>query len=586
MLLGEDAQDGTAEELEEILARPRADVIAECERTVIGQDTAVEEVVDLIYACLQRMRMRAEGTDELDLPRACAFMLMGTTASGKSFIMKVVSHVMGLKLVTIDCTGITGAGWAGDSVSSELRRVAHELDGAGPAPVLAFWDEADKLVRSQKGEMRGFDAQSNLLKLLDGGRMVLEPEQPGQHEIELDTSRVLNVFAGAFMGIEDIVRRRLLSQKVSVAGTRMVPGLLDAKDLYAKAGLEDLISWGFMPELVGRFGAVVSVPALSVASLEKIVKGTPRSLECRVSNLLGPARSFAIDDAAASLIAHEAAASGLGARRIDQMANRFAAEALARLQVPEKENRAILGVGADGRLALSFDRTELPKDAAAEDLPDAQLDAAAAPAAGEAAPGRAKSRFAPDGRLMHAVDAAVAGARWSDAVASREGIELMSSRLARYERWHLQDARSVRAAELLISAVTGYLSLGHRGEMSLGETCAYIRFSDIALKDGASYLDVLFFGRVETSGIRGLEERAENDPAVATPDTVAALSAYRRYLAEPASVRKEAARLATARALAATRSEDEAAWLRSDINGVALALDRDMPSFKGMPLIF
>ena len=65
------AKDPNVQEaLDALLSRPRDEVVAECERTIVGQDAVVEEVVDLLYACLQRMRMRSLGTDELDLPRA------------------------------------------------------------------------------------------------------------------------------------------------------------------------------------------------------------------------------------------------------------------------------------------------------------------------------------------------------------------------------------------------------------------------------------------------------------------------------------------------------------------------------------
>ena len=79
----ERAQDaGLEDTLAELLAHPRDEAVSEIERTVIGQDAVVEEVVDLMYACLERMLRRAEGSDELDLPRACALMLAGTKASG------------------------------------------------------------------------------------------------------------------------------------------------------------------------------------------------------------------------------------------------------------------------------------------------------------------------------------------------------------------------------------------------------------------------------------------------------------------------------------------------------------------------
>ncbi|MDY5003165.1 MAG: AAA family ATPase [Atopobiaceae bacterium] len=576
----ERAQDaGLEDTLAELLARPRDEAVSEIERTVIGQDAVVEEVVDLMYACLERMLRRAEGTDELDLPRACAFMLAGTTASGKSFLMKVAARVLKLPIVTIDCTGITGAGWAGDSVSSELRRVAHALTLAPGTPVIAFWDEADKLVRSTSGQNRGFDAQGNFLKLLDGETMVLEPEQPGQKELTLDTSRILNVFAGAFMGIEDIVKKRLLENKLTVAGTKSAHTLMDKDALYAEANLEDLITWGFMPELVGRFGAVVSVPALSRAALRKIVKGSERSLERRIQNLLGPGKTFEIEDDAADAMAQEAKRSGLGARRIDQLANRYAAHAIAGLQDPKGPNRATLVCAEDG-LELAFDRVE--ELAEAGKAVKAEADAATP----ETVELPKKNVFAPDEDLEKRVNKALAGARFGDAAKTREGRELLSRRIAAYKGWHLKDQRTLPAAELLLASVMGYLVRGRGSALTLGETCAYIRFADVAVAGSVSYLDILFFGRVDTCGIRGLEERATEDAALATPDTLAALSAYRRFSAYPEAVRKEAVKLAQARALAAMTSEQEAAWLRSDINDVAVALDKENPFGDGPSIMF
>lgn len=576
-----DAEESIAA-IEGILGRPRDEVLEECHRYVVGQDDVVREVVGLVYACLQRMEARLRGVDDLDLPRACAFMLAGTTASGKSFIMKVVSKVLGIELVSIDCSGITGVGWVGDSVSSELRRVAGVLDRAGGRPVLAFWDEADKLVRTTKEGGRSFDSQGNFLKLLDGGPLSLPPEGQGQREVTLDAGRVLNVFAGAFNGIEDTVRRRLLSGGLRLAGGGAAPGLQTSDELRAQMNLQDLVSWGFMPEFVGRFGAVVSVPTLSRESLRLIVKGSERSLERRVSNLLGTGRAFVITDAAADEIAREAHESGLGARRIDQVANHYEAEATVRLHADDGVNRATLGLDEDGRLSLSYDWDEglVPRDE-----PDAGEAAAAegGTAAGEVAP----NRFEPNARLVSSVDAAVAGARWDKAASTCEGRELLARRLAGYQRWRVRDARSPRAAELLLEAVLGYLAVSREHPQTLGTACALVRFHDISLKEGWTYLDTFFFGRVEVCGLRGLEERACADPSYCTCDALTALSCYRRFLEMPPEVRAEAANIATARATDATGSECEAAWLRADVNAVADAVDKEgLAPGMGMPLMF
>ena len=582
---------GAVEAIESILARPRDEVLAECRRYVVGQEDVLREVVGLTYSCLQRMEMRARGVDDLDLPRACAFMLSGSTASGKSFVMKVVAKVMGLELVSIDCSGITGAGWVGDSVSSELRRVAGVMEKSDGRPVLAFWDEADKLVRKTRGGGRSFDSQGNFLKLLDGGTLELAPEAQGQREVTLDAGCVLNVFAGAFMGIEGIVRKRLLSGGLELAGAGSVaPGLLTTDQLRARMNLQDLVSWGFMPEFVGRFGAVVCVPALTFASLRQIVKGSERSLERRVSNLLGAGRAFRISDAAADAIAREAHESGLGARRIDQVANHFEAEATVRLHADDSVNVATLDVDADGGLCLAFGFDEGVAEGAGvvPGAGDAPCKTGAGEKDGPAVAGvtAGAGKFEPNERLIAAVDGAMAGARWADAAATAEGRELLARRLAHYQRWRVRDARSVDAAELLLEAVSGYLAVNRDPDMrqTLGYVCALLRFADIGMRDGWTYLDTLFFGRVEVCGLRGLEERASFDAAYCSCDAVRALSCYRRYLAFPEAVRREAVHLAQARATDAATSEREAAWLRADVNGVADAVDKEAPA--GMTLMF
>lgn len=591
---GADGSARAVDAIEAILARPRDEVLAQCRRYVVGQEDVLREVVGLTYSCLQRMEMRARGVDDLDLPRACAFMLSGSTASGKSFVMKVVAKVMGLELVSIDCSGITGAGWVGDSVSSELRRVAGVMEkDDGRRPVLAFWDEADKLVRKTREGGRSFDSQGNFLKLLDGGTLELAPEAQGQREVTLDAGCVLNVFAGAFMGIEGIVRKRLLSGGLELAGAGSVaPGLLTTDQLRARMNLQDLVSWGFMPEFVGRFGAVVCVPALTCANLRQIVKGSERSLERRVSNLLGAGRAFRISDAAADAIAREAHESGLGARRIDQVANHFEAEATVRLHADDSVNVATLDADADGGLCLAFGFDEDVAEGAdgALGAGDAAGTAGAGekdnPAAGDVAVEAGASRFEPNERLIAAVDGAMAGARWADAAATAEGRELLARRLAHYQRWRVRDARSVDAAELLLEAVSGYLAVNRDPDMrqTLGYVCALLRFADIGMRDGWTYLDTLFFGRVEVCGLRGLEERASFDPAYCSCDAVRALSCYRRYLAFPDAVRREAVGLAQARATDAATSAREAAWLRADVNGVADAVDKEAPA--GMTLMF
>lgn len=573
-------------ELKKILERPRDEVVKECEHTIVGQNAVVEQVVDLLYVCLQRMRMRAAGTDELDLPRACSFMLVGSTASGKSFIMKVVARVMGITLVNIDCTGITGAGWAGDSVSSELRRVGHTLDQHPGQPVIAFWDEADKLVRSTEGNQRGFDAQGNLLKLLDGEEMMLEPSEPGQQEMTLNTSLILNVFAGAFSGIEKLVHKRLISHHVTVSNLKTHPDLMDLNELYRQVNLQDIISWGFMPELVGRFGAVVSVPSLSVDSLHRIVKGSERSLEHRITNLLGVGREFVITDAAAQLIAHEAKRSGLGARRIDQLSNRFIAQALVMLQNKKDANRVTLDTDEEGSFKLTADTNgELAKEAV-EAQKEAAQEASSVAQALESQE-ELTNIFTPDAKLIAGVDQAVAGSRWSEASKTREGAELLAQRLCSYQSWRQKDEHELIAAQLLTRAVIGYLNV-KSGSQSLGKVIAYIKLSNVHLKEGYTYLDLLFFGRVDLCGIRGLEEEAQSDPALCTPDILTTLSCYRRFLSYPEDVRKLAANLACARALSAAKSPTEAQWLRSDINEVSDALDKDMPfeQGQGMPLMF
>ena len=292
------------------------DIIAEVKETVVGQDAAVEWLCSFVDAACARSRaIRERDLDPLSLPSIGSALLVGPTASGKSHLLKTFAKTSGLLFHPIDAGQMTAEGWKGSSFSFEWIQVSAQLEANPDRNVLVFVDEVDKLLSQQREGWAAFD----LLKPLEGG--MLRGSADKEDPWELDCDRCVFVFAGAFTGIEDVVRERIDTKAPGVgfttgAGAPSTP--LSEDELRSRLSLDDIEAWGAPRELVGRISTVKFIDALGEDALRTIVRNNKQD---EYSALLPGNARLVIDAAAEDVLVEGALAAHYGARHINQQLN-------------------------------------------------------------------------------------------------------------------------------------------------------------------------------------------------------------------------------------------------------------------------
>ena len=319
---------------ERVQRRDSRELLHGLSQRIVGQDVFVSALYGQTMLKISRLHRIAQGADEHTLPRLAPFFVIGATASGKSFTIETFFEELGIQLVTINTSAITTVGTYGDSFDDELSRIA-DIQGSFPEkPIAILWDEIDKMTASDGSPWN--NPQAEILKYLEGGiyrgtcrhsRSVEESRY-----FTLDTSLVIDVFAGAFAGIEDIVRNRIRTQHSSFgfaasASAEPAANDLSVEALRALVTPADLGEWGLLGEFCGRLGTILSIPALGSDSLKRIVCGSPYSLQARYSSLLPARTKLVITGAAADWLAGYALKSGLGARALDHEVGTLVAHA-------------------------------------------------------------------------------------------------------------------------------------------------------------------------------------------------------------------------------------------------------------------
>lgn len=317
------------EQVARVAARCLSDLTADglaakVSERVVGQDEAVGRVSRFLVTALRRVRLVALGTPAAELPHLGALMLEGPSGCGKTFIVETAcSELGGIPSYTIDGSTITGAGWRGGDLEDHEYRIAKMQAARGAGPIVVFVDEADKLAKGGEHTRDGFDPCELFLRLIEGddAKVVDAPSKSGETgSLLLDKSALIFVFAGAFTGLDELVRKRLVVESGGVAaGFSADAGAMGAlslggSELRARSAPEDLVSWGLPRELVGRITTLARVRPLSEGDLASVIRGSGDSVESRFSRMMPPGCSFSIDDDAVAWVARTEVSSGRGAR--------------------------------------------------------------------------------------------------------------------------------------------------------------------------------------------------------------------------------------------------------------------------------
>ncbi|MFA7383110.1 MAG: ATP-dependent Clp protease ATP-binding subunit ClpX [Desulfurivibrionaceae bacterium] len=324
------------------------DIKAHLDEYVIGQERAKKVLAVAVHNHYKRIEAQASGDgSEVELQKS-NILLIGPTGCGKTLLAQTLAKILNVPFAMADATTLTEAGYVGEDVENILvnllQAADHDIQRASRG--IIYIDEIDKIARKSDSasitrDVSGEGVQQALLKIIEGTVASIPPKggrkHPQQEYIKIDTTNILFICGGAFVGLDGVIKQRTGTKSMGFGAKVVGKPKKTVGDILAQVQAEDLLRFGLIPELVGRLPVVATMEELDEDDMIRVLRTPKNALTKQYERL------FAFDnirlrftEGALKAIAQEAIKRKSGARGLRTVMEQAMLDIM--YELPSKEN--------------------------------------------------------------------------------------------------------------------------------------------------------------------------------------------------------------------------------------------------------
>ncbi len=316
---------------------------ASLDEYVIGQEKAKKIISVAVYNHYKRVATNT--MDDIEIEKSNILMI-GPTGSGKTYLVKTLARLLDVPLAIADATSLTEAGYIGDDIESVVSKLlaAADNDVERAEQGIIFIDEIDKIAKKRNTNSRdvsGESVQQGMLKLLEGSEVEVPVGASSKNAMvplaTVNTRNILFICGGAFPDLESIIKQRLMKQTSMGFGCELKDKYDKDPDILSKVTVEDLRTFGMIPEFLGRLPIVCSLQGLTGEMLVRILKEPRNAILKQYQKLLSLDEvKLEFDEGALEAIAEKAMKRDTGARALRAIIEEFMLDIM--YEIPKDDN--------------------------------------------------------------------------------------------------------------------------------------------------------------------------------------------------------------------------------------------------------